>query len=874
MQTTTSYSPSQASGHWVTHSCFFACGGRCVNRSFVCDGKVLYQDTDSLHPDSVDFPQQRGCARGRSLRHALFSQDRLKYPLKRKHWRVGGGDKQLRGVDEWERISWDEALDIVASEVTRIKETYGNKAILATGYEYRNVVPGLYTAPSLNAYGGCSVTWGQASQGAFPLVSNSMKGSYDLGATDFSDRYELRKAKLIIMWGQNPAWSQAGNPLYHYLQAKKAGAKFIFIDSWFNPSMQVLADEWIPVRPGTDTALLLGLAYVMITHNLQDQQFLDTYCVGFDKDHMPEGAPAQDNFKDYVLGTYDGCPKTPEWASDICGVPAAKIEELAIEMATVKPMTMRSSQAPARTDNGARFVQAFYTVGWMTGNVGYPGAEVSAGGSAGNMVFGGPALVRPGSKGCSWPKNPLCQPPRGGGMLAKGKYDPNAYYGIAMPEVWDAVVEGTYHDFIHGIQPIDIEMIWKIGDGGRMNQNPHFSRAVEAYRKVEFAVASDLWMTNDCRYSDIVLPASAMWERDAQVLTQINREALIFAQKVLDPPGEAKEDLWIEAQLATRWGIDPKVVQPLSAKQMAFNELLGAEVIGEDGTWEPLICVTQQDLDELGIDGHPHEGRIALKEFLKTGVYQVPRHENDGLGHVQYTRFRDNPDKHPLPTPSGKFEIYCQQLPFRFREFGLSEIDPVAHYVPARQGYEDALVYKQLCNSIANKKAKASEGERSGSADSVAEVKCTTYPLQCISVHSPNRSHQLFNNVAQLREVFPHDVWINQLDAQRAGVAKGEAVLVSSAYGSLVRRAKVTSLVMPGVVVIGQGAWAEMNSEGIDIGGNANTLQASQLSGEGHCTWNTTLVRIDPWEGDPLELDYKHIPEGDWIGQGDERIHG
>ena len=100
-------------------------------------------------------------------------------------------------------------------------------------------------------------------------------------------------------------------------------------------------------------------------------------------------------------------------------------------------------------------------------------------------------------------------------------------------------------------------MIWKIGDGGRMNQNPNFSRAVEAYRKVEFAVASDLWMTNDARYSDIVLPASSMWERDAEVLTQINRETLIFAQKVVDPPGEAKEDLWIEAQLAKRWGIDP-----------------------------------------------------------------------------------------------------------------------------------------------------------------------------------------------------------------------------------------------------------------------------------------------------------------------------
>ena len=93
--------------------------------------------------------------------------------------------------------------------------------------------------------------------------------------------------------------------MYHYLQAKKAGARFVFIDSWFNPSMQVLADEWISIRPGTDTALLLALAYVMIVHQVHDQDFLDTYCVGFDRYHMPSGAPREDNFKDYVLGTYD-----------------------------------------------------------------------------------------------------------------------------------------------------------------------------------------------------------------------------------------------------------------------------------------------------------------------------------------------------------------------------------------------------------------------------------------------------------------------------------------------------------------------------------------------------------------------------------------
>ena len=230
---------------------------------------------------------------------------------------------------------------------------------------------------------------------------------------------------------------------------------------------------------------------------------------------------------------------------------------------------------------------------------------------------------------------------------------------------------------------------------------------------------------------------------------------------------------------------------------------------------------------------------MPLDQLLDTGVYQVPRHEDDCFGHVQYADFRADPESCPVATPSGKFEIYCEQLPLRFKEFGLSEIDPVAHYVPARGGYEEA----HAC---------LSEKEYQDKND----LKGQNFSLQCISVHSPNRSHQLFNNVAQLREVFPHDVWINQLDAQKIGIQKGDFVVVSSKSGSLVRRAKVTSLVMPGVVILGQGAWSMLDKDGLDRGGNANTLQSSELTGEGHCTWNTTLVRIGQWTGDPLDLDY------------------
>ena len=238
------------------------------------------------------------------------------------------------------------------------------------------------------------------------------------GLTGANDRLDYRNAKLVVLWGANPAWSSGGNPTYNYLQAKKAGAKFITVAPMLSATGQGLADEWIPVRPSTDAALLMGMAYYMIVNNLQDQAFLDKYTVGFDAEHMPAGADPQGSFKDYVLGTYDHVPKTPEWASQICGTPPDHIRRFAQEIATTKPMIFSSSWAPARTYLGEQFCQAFLTVGWMTGNFGISGGgSVNTGHSGAS--YGGPALVKAGSSGVP----PIANP---NGSFILGVNDPGA----------------------------------------------------------------------------------------------------------------------------------------------------------------------------------------------------------------------------------------------------------------------------------------------------------------------------------------------------------------------------------------------------------------------------------------------------------------
>ena len=158
------------------------------------------------------------------------------------------------------------------------------------------------------------------------------------------------------MWAYNPAWSLGGRPTYDLLQAKKAGARFIVVDPFFNPTaaaMGVSTEDWLPIRPATDHALVLGMMHTLlveddpVTNPLVNWEYLHKYTVGFDRDHMPEGADPKENLKDYILGTYDGQPKSAEWAAEICGIPPEKIRSFARLIATTPRVTIIQSPAPA-----------------------------------------------------------------------------------------------------------------------------------------------------------------------------------------------------------------------------------------------------------------------------------------------------------------------------------------------------------------------------------------------------------------------------------------------------------------------------------------------------------------------------------------------
>jgi anaerobic dimethyl sulfoxide reductase subunit A len=826
---------AQTEGKWITAACWHNCGGRCPNYALVKDGVVIRQKTDDSIVDSPDTPQQRGCARGRSQRHQCFGADRIKYPMKRKNWAPGGGKKELRGQDEWERISWDEALDIVASEIERIKGKYGNEGIFCPG--------GGEIMRTLTMYGGFVKREGTTSGGTLHASKGTTLGYSAYNNVTINDRMNHRKTDLFVHFGANPIQASGGNPTYNHLQNMRQGAKCIVIDPFYNDSIMVLANEWIPCRPSTDHAFVLGMSHVIITRDdpktnpLIDWDFLNSNTIGFDSKNMPEGADPKENFKDYVLGTYDGIPKTPEWASEITGVPAARIESLAIEIASTKNVGLCMSSATCRVMNADSWPQMFYTFGAMTGHIGKSGSFTGDGyyhqNFSGNRT--GPNLVKMGGSGVSGVGSNPVEGERANTWTVLPEIP-----GIRLmePLMWKAIAEGKYQKGKDDIRDLDIQLIYH-GGGAKLQTADAMAWGIKAHRHVEFVVSQSHFLTTNSKYSDIVLPATTQWERFGTMSSGGREIGFIWAQQITEPLFEAKDDIWMAAEIGKRLGLDPDVINPVPLKQQVFNRLAGAKVMRDDvplskSEYETLVTITAADIAEWGVEGEPQTGRISINELKEKGFYQVPRSPGDNFEWIAMKDFRDDPEANPIPTPTGKIQIHNQWLNDVVEQRGFSTIKPYPAYNPAQEGYEATF----------DDWGKKIKGD---------------FPLQNYNIHYFRRSHSIFDNIQQLRRAFPHEFFMNPVDAEARGIEHGDVVLVTSRYAQCIRPVAVTPRIMPGVVTVPHGAWAEVDEEsGIDKAGADNYLHGSVPTGQGVSGWNSLNVEVEKYDG-PIELmpDYK-----------------
>lgn len=827
------FAANEEGAEWFAAPCWHNCGGRCLNKVLMKDGAVLRQKTDDTHEDSYDWPQSRGCLRGRAMQQQVFGADRLKYPMKRKHWEpLTGGQKELRGVDEWERISWDEALDYIIAEIKNAKEKYGNRSIL---YMNMSNIEG-YMGAVLSAFGGYVDTKGTQSPGTFSYSP----ANFGVPVGELNDRYDIENADYIVLWGHNAAWCAFGNPSYYLKHFKEIGIKFLFVGPEYSVTAGFVDAEWIPVRPGTDTALILGLAHSMIDRDeegsLIDWDFLNRCTVGFDAEHMPAEAKTNENFRDYVMGVYDGIEKTPEWASEICGTPVETINHFADILSCKNNVYLGSNGAPARCKGAENFPQAFMTIAAMGGHFGKPGN--ACGDDQYYSAFNrGPKIVT-GAYGGTPGQFTNCNNP----------VDDVLFHGDA----WRAILEGKYvyvgdyskvYDFPAEERDLDIRVIYSENHNFLQSQS-NINEGIEAFRKVDFVCSQVYSMKADAMYSDIVLPICTRWEvnRDVFYFAFADKENGFAYRKILDPMYEARSDYDIAEALAERMGLNFSEIIPFKEKQLWFNSLAKTAILHEDGTPGPLCTITQEDIDRYEVEGEPQEGVVEFETFLTDGVYRVPRKKGDAYTHIAFKSFRDDPEGHPIATTaSGKMEIYCQAKADLFASMNRGsdkypDISALPKYLPQFEGYEDSFT------------------------DWENKVK-GPYPFQMTHVHYLRRAHTDMDNLAWAREAMQNPVFISKEDAAAKGIKDGDTVLVKNDAGSFVRPATVSRCVMPGVIMVPHGATLHLDTEsGIDKAGSDNILTTQTKTSAAFTNgWNTTLVDYEKYEG-PIEL----LPDCEW----------
>jgi anaerobic dimethyl sulfoxide reductase subunit A len=727
------------------------CGGRCLLIAHIEDGKIVRLDTDD-RPDTIAAPQLRACARGRAYLRRQYHPDRLLYPLKR----VG-----KRGEGKFVRISWDEALGEVSSQMVRIKSEYGSDALFVPyGTGSYNQLNGSHVARRLmNLFGGCLGIYNTYSWGATNIATPTVYGTLVTG----NQRQDWLNSRYIIMWGWNPAEMRDGtNSDYFVKLARENGARVVCIDPRHSLSAAALADEWIPIRPGTDAAMMSAMAYVMLTENLHDADFVRTHCVGFDAIQMPvEGA---ESYSDYLLGTRDGNPKTPEWAEAITAVPAATIARIAREYATSKPAALVQGYGMQRRAYGEQVVRAGCVLAAISGNVGISGGWASGLGLQSDD--GGP----------HWTVFPLGENPVRASIPV-----------FLWTEACLRAQALTSAEGVLGAPRLqnNIKLIYAVATNCLINQHADVNRSAEILRdesKVEFIVVQDNFLTPTGMFADIILPACTQFETWGVEDGWKYGDEVILQPKLVEPPGESKSDYQICADLAERLGISE-----------AFTENR------DEKDWVEwcLNVFRSTRFPELP----------TLDEFIEKnlGAYSNPVTNPK----IAFADFRADPMKYPLNTPSGKIEIFSKKL----HDMGNpNEIPAVPKYV---QEWEHPFTTENTESTEENK--------LKTSVNSVPSV-VKKYPLQAIGHHTLARVHSTHANNDWLQEAFPQRIFINPIDAAARDIHDGDLVHVWNERGELVIPARVTPRILPGVVDIPQGAWWKPDANGVDHGGCINVL--------------------------------------------------
>jgi biotin/methionine sulfoxide reductase len=548
---------------------------------------------------------------------AVHAESRITRPMVRQGWLEHGvgSNRAARGVEPFVAVPWDEALDLVAAELRRVKGTYGNTAIYASsGWAsagvFHNASAQLYRF--LNGFGGFVSQVTNYSSGAASVIVPHVVGTMEpVGGALTAWPTIAKHTRLMVLFGgmapKNSEVNHGGVGRHEsddwLARVRQAGVAFVNISPLRDDAAEALGAEWLPLRPNTDVALMLGLTHTLIAEQLHDRAFLGTYTVGFER------------LRAYVMGESDGTPRDAAWASNITQIPAPTIRALARRMAAERTM-IAASWSVQRADHGEQPYWMAMALAAMLGQIGLPG---------GGFGFGYGTSSSTGSPQAQLPLRPL----------PTGTNPVQAYIPVA--RFTDMLLNpGASLDFNgQRLTYPDIRLVYWCG-GNPFHKIQDLNRLLRAWQKPDTIIIHEPWWTPAARRADIVLPCATTLERND--IGASARDRFYFAmQQAIAPVGEAQTEYAIYSALAERLGFTAQFTE--GRTEMEWLRYL---------------------YDRARQQAAQHRVDLpSFEAFWETGHVELPVPDDPP---VLFAAYRADPHAHPLKTPSGRIEIFSDTI--------------------------------------------------------------------------------------------------------------------------------------------------------------------------------------------------------------------
>lgn len=748
------------------------------------DGKIIksepYQKTSEIYNSLQYYTQD-----------LVYAKDRIKYPMVRKSYleNPNNSKPELRGKDEWVRVSYEEAIKLISTELKKTKNERGAEGIFAGSYGWKSS-GNMHNSRVLlhrfmNSIGGFTGSLGDYSTGAAQVIMPHVLGTIEVYEQQTSWPVVLENSKVIVIWGANLmrtlkiAWTSTDEQGFKYLQElKKSNKKIICIDPEKNETCTYLNAKWIPIIPGTDVAFMIGMAYQLLQTNNYDKKFLDEYTEGFDK------------FRDYILGKEDNIVKDTKWASKISGIDEQTIKELALLMYENRTMIM-AGWGIQRAQYGEQTHWMIVTLASMLGQIGLPGGGF---GFSYHYSNGGAPTTKGGKIGGITSTVNSTQNTGGSSWLEK-----TAKFSFPVARIADALLNpGKVID--HNGSKItypDIDFVYWVG-GNPLVHHQDTNTLVKAFRKPKTIVVNEIFWTPTARMADIVMPVTTSYERDDITMTgDYSNLNIVPMKQAVEKQNEAKDDYEIFCDLAKEFGVFEEYSQnktPLEWIKGFYNqaytqmEKAGTKIPNFEDFWRENRPIT----------------------------FEVPQENSE---FVRYSDFREDPILEPLGTPSGKIEIYSKKI--------------------ESMNYDDCKAHPSWFEP----------DEWLGMKNKDAEFALiTSHPNH--RLHSQLNNTSLRDKYAVSNR---EPIFINTKDAKAKGIKNGDIVRVYNKRGEILAGAVITDDIRRGVVRVDEGAWYDPLERGkigtICLNGNVNVLTkdipTSKLA-NGNSS-NTALVNIEKY---------------------------